>query len=72
MFKPIGSLFSGGKDNGESSSFGDESFTEAKVKQSGLLDDLKAIGPNIGKDALTLVEKVASTGEPYDDRTYLV
>ena len=72
MFKPIGSLFSGGKDNGEASSYGDSSFTEAKVKQSGLLDDLKAIGPDIGKDALTLVEKVASKGEPYDDRTYLV
>ena len=72
MFKPIGSLFSGGKENGEQSSYGDTSFTEAKVKQSGLLDDLKAIGPDIGKDALTLIEKVTSKGEPYDDRTYLV
>lgn len=71
MFKPIGSFFSG-KNEKEESSYGDSSFTEAKVKQSGLLDDLEALGPNIGKDALTLIEKVASTGEPYDDRTFLV
>lgn len=54
------------------SNYGDDSFTDAKVKESGLWDDLKALGPDVGKDALTLIEKVASKGEPYDDRTFLV
>ena len=71
MFGPVGALF-GAKNEKEESSFGDSSFSEAKVKQSGLLDDLKALGPNIGKDALTLIEKVTGTGQPYDDRTFLV
>ena len=72
MFKLFGALMSNGKDKGDESTYGDESFTEAKVKQSGLLDDIKALGPNLGKDALTLFEKVASKGKPYDDRTFLV
>ena len=59
-------------DKEDPSNYGDESFTDAQVKQSGLLDDLKAIGPNIGSDALTLLEKVMTSGEPYDDRTFLV
>lgn len=65
-------LFSNGQDQENPSNYGDDSFTDAKVKQSGLLDDLKALGPNIGKDAMTLLEKVMSKGEPYDDRTFLV
>lgn len=59
-------------DKADTSNYGDDSFTEPKVKQSGLLDDLKALGPDIGKSALTLLEKVMSKGEPYDDRTFLV
>lgn len=70
MFKLFGT--SKGPDKEDESQYGDDSFTETKVKQSGLLDDIKAIGPNLGKDALTLLEKVASTGQPYDDRTFLV
>lgn len=66
------SFFSNGSGQHESSNYGDDSFTDAKVKQSGLLDYLKALGPNIGKDAMTLLEKVMSKGEPYDDRTFLV
>ena len=54
------------------SNYGDDSFTEEKVEQSGLLEDLKALGPNIGKDAMTLIEKVMNKGEPYDDKTFLV
>lgn len=68
MFK----FFSNGKETEKDSSYGDDSFTEAKLKKSGLLDDVKALGPDIGKDALTLIEKLASTGKPYEDRTYLV
>ena len=68
----FGGLFSNGKRKQEPSNYGDESFTDTQVKKSGLLDDLKALGPDIGKDALTLLEKVMSTGEPYDDRTFLV
>lgn len=68
----LGGLFSNGNDKESASSYGDDSFTEAKVKKSGLLDDLKALGPDIGKDAMTLLEKVMSKGEPYDDRTFLV
>ena len=66
------SFFSHADDKEDPSNYGDDSFTDAKVKQSGLLDDLKAIGPNIGSDALTLLEKVMTSGEPYDDRTFLV
>ncbi|KAL8897030.1 MAG: hypothetical protein Q9207_007419, partial [Kuettlingeria erythrocarpa] len=66
------SFFSNGSGQDEPSNYGDDSFTDAKVKQSGLMDDLKALGPNIGKDAITLLEKVMSKGEPYDDRTFLM
>ncbi|KAK3178351.1 hypothetical protein OEA41_000486 [Lepraria neglecta] len=48
------------KDKGDESTYGDESFTEAKVR------------PNLGKDALTLFEKVASKGKSYDGRTFLL
>lgn len=65
-------LFSNGQGSASPSNYGDDSFTDAKVKESGLLDDLKALGPDIGKDAMTLIEKVMSKGEPYDDRTFLV
>lgn len=65
-------LFSHGQQKENPSNFGDESFTDQKVKQSGLLDDLKALGPDVGQSALTLLEKVVNTGEPYDDRTFLV
>ena len=66
------SFFAHSLDKEDPSNYGDDSFTDSKVKQSGLLDDLKAIGPNIGSDALTLLEKVMTSGEPYDDRTFLV
>lgn len=72
MFKLFGALGSNGLAKGDESNYGDDSFTEAKVKQSGLLDDIKALGPNLGKDALTLFEKIATKGQPYDDRTFLV
>ena len=72
MFKLFGTLGSSESDKEMESNYGDDSFTEAKVKQSGLLDDIKALGPNLGKDALTWLEKVASKGKPYDDRTFLV
>ncbi|KAI4157320.1 MAG: hypothetical protein LQ342_008381 [Letrouitia transgressa] len=65
-------FFSNGKETEKDSSYGDDSFTEVKLKKSGLLDDVKALGPNIGNDALTLIEKLASTGKPYEDRTYLM
>ena len=66
------SFFSNDKDLENPSNYGDDSFTDAKVEQTGLMDDLKAIGPNLGQDALTLIEKVMSKGQPYDDRTFLV
>ncbi|KAL8910281.1 MAG: hypothetical protein Q9171_004404 [Xanthocarpia ochracea] len=69
MFK---NLFSNGGGQVTSSNYGDDSFTDAQVKKAGLLDHLKALGPNLGKDAMTLVEKIMSKGEPYDDRTFLV
>ena len=72
MLKLFGVLKPNGKEKDEESNYGDDSFTEAKVKQSSLLDDIKAFGPNLGKGALTLLEEVASTGKPYDDRTFLV
>ena len=66
------SFFSHEKDLENPSNYGDASFTDEVVEQTGLMDDLKALGPNIGKDAMTLIEKVMSKGEPYDDRTFLV
>lgn len=66
------SFFFNGKNKEKESSYGDESFTESRLKKSGLLDDVKALGTNIGKDALTLIEKLAVTGQPYEDRSYLV
>ena len=72
MLKLLGALKSNEMDKEQESSYGDDSFSEAKVKQSGLLDDIKAIGPNLEKAALTLLEEVTSTGKPYDDRTFLV
>lgn len=71
MLKLFGAM-SNGKNKDDESDYGDDTFTEAKVKRSGLLDDIKALGPNLGKDALTLFEKVAGTGKLYDDRTFLV
>lgn len=68
----MGWLFSNRQDKESPSNYGDESFTAVQVKKSGLLDDLKALGPDIGKDAMTLLEKIMSKGEPYDDRTFLV
>ena len=65
-------LFSSGEEKEKSPSYGDDSFTESRLKKTGLLDDVKALGPDLGKDALTLIEKLASTGKPYDDRTFLV
>ncbi|KAL8861303.1 MAG: hypothetical protein Q9178_002175 [Gyalolechia marmorata] len=64
MFK---NLFSHGGGQVTSSNYGDDSFTDAQIKKAGLLGDLKALGPNLGKDAMTLVEKIMSKGEPYDD-----
>lgn len=72
MFEALTRLFFNGHDKDDPSNYGDESFTDAKVKQSGLFDDLTALGPDIGRDAMTLLEKVITKGEPYDDRTFLV
>ena len=72
MFETLTGLFSHETNKENTSNYGDSSFTDAKVKQSGLVDDLKALGPNLGRDVLTLIEKVSSEGEPYDDRTFLV
>lgn len=68
----FGRLFSNGNGKETPSNYGDDSFTDVQVKKAGLLDDLKALGPDIGKDAMTLIEKIMSKGEPYDDRTFLV
>ncbi|KAL8711250.1 MAG: hypothetical protein Q9220_004395 [cf. Caloplaca sp. 1 TL-2023] len=72
MFESFGGLFTNGNGESKASEYGDDSFTDQTVKKSGLLDDLKALGPDIGKDAMTLLEKVMSKGEPYDDRTFLM
>ena len=54
------------------SDFGDDSFTEERIEQSGLIDDIKALGPNLGEDALALIQEVMGKGKPYDDRTMVV
>ena len=54
------------------SEYGDDSFTEERVQQSGILDDIKALGPNLGEDALALMQEVMGKGKPYDDRTMVV
>lgn len=54
------------------SEYGDASFTEERIEESGLVDDIKALGPNIGADALALIQEVMGKGKPYDDRTMVV
>ena len=56
----------------DSSVYGDDSFTEERIEKSGILDDIKALGPNLGKDALVLIQEVMGKGKPYDDRTMVV
>lgn len=72
LLNRLGALKSNGMGKEQESSYGDDSFSEAKVKQSGLLDDITALGPNLGEAALTLLDEVAGKGKPYDDRTFLV
>lgn len=54
------------------SEYGDDSFTEERIQQSGILDDIKALGPNLGADALALMQEVMGKGKPYDDRSMVV
>lgn len=56
----------------ERSNYGDDSFTEQKIADSGILEDLKALGPDLGEDILALLQEVAAKGKPYDDRTMVV
>ena len=72
MLKLFGGLASNRAKEEDESNYGDDSYTEAKVKQSGLLDNIKRLDSNLGKDVLTLLEKIASKGKPYDDRTFMV
>lgn len=72
MLKLLGALKSNKMSKNNESSYGDDSFTDTKVKQAGILDDIKALGGDLGKDALTLLDEVTSKGKPYDDRTFLV
>lgn len=71
MFKYISSLLypttpAAGSD------FGDDSLSTQDVKDTGLLADLQALGPNLGPNLLVLVEKALAKGHPVDDRTMLV
>ncbi len=56
----------------EASNYGDESFTDERIHESGLRDDIKALGPDSGQDILALIDEVLSKGKPYDDRTMVV
>ena len=56
----------------EASEYGDESFTDERIYESGLLDDIKALGSDSGEDIMALIEEVISKGKPYDDRTMVV
>ncbi|KAL9120964.1 MAG: hypothetical protein Q9187_002483, partial [Circinaria calcarea] len=56
----------------DASEYGDASFTEERIEESGLLDDIKALGPNVGADALALIQEVMGKGKPYDDRTMVM
>lgn len=55
-----------------SSEYGDDSLSTQDVKDTGLLADLQAMGPNIGPNLLVMVEKALATGHPIDDKTMLV
>ena len=44
----------------DASEYGDESFTYEKIHGSGLLDDIKALGPDSGQDIRALIEDVMS------------
>ncbi len=56
----------------ELSNYGDDSFTEQRIEESGLLEDLKSLGPDSGPEILALLQEIMSKGKPYDDRTMMV
>jgi len=54
------------------SEYGDDSLDDVAFEGTGLLDDIKAMGPNLRENLFTLIEKALAKGEPIDDRTMLV
>lgn len=54
------------------SEYGDDSLADEIIPETGLLDDLKSMGPHLGENAITLLDKVLASGEPVDDKEMLV
>jgi len=70
MFEYISSYFS--TPPPAQSEYGDDSLSTQDLKDTGLLADLQAMGPNLGTNLLVLVEKALAKGHPVDDKTMLV
>ena len=71
MFDQVFSKFWGAAPPAESE-HGDNSLSTEKLQETGLLEDVQALGPNLGENLLVLVEKALAAGEPVDDKTMLV
>ena len=54
------------------SNYGDDSFTDQRIQETGLIDDIKSLGPGSGQDVLALIQEAMSKGKPYDDKTMVV
>lgn len=54
------------------SEYGDASLDTKTAEDSGLLDDIRSMGPSLGENLLVLVEKALAKGEPIDDKAMLV
>jgi hypothetical protein len=58
--------------NAKVSDFGDNSLADEIIPETGLLDDLKSMGPHLADNAVTLIDKLLASGEPVDDKEMLV
>ena len=62
------------KNNASQSNYGDDTGATKEAIQTGLLADLKGMGTNLPKDAMTIIEALSAglSGEPIDDKKLMV
>ena len=62
------------RDKAPQSNYGDDTGAAKEAIQSGLLADLKGMGTNLPKDAMTAIEALEAglNGEPIDDKKLMV
>lgn len=69
---PLAEFFK--KNNAPQSNYGDDSGATKEAIKSGLLADLKGMGTDLPKDAMTIIEALEAglSGEPIDDKKLMV